>query len=255
VVGSSRTNPLSNPRWKRVLLKIGGTALAGAAPQNVDPKIIMLIAREVQVACHHGVEVAIVVGGRNIFCGDNWVASTGTDRASTYPIGMMASVMNSVLLQASLEKIGVETRVQTALTIQEVAEPYVRRRAIRHLEKGRVVIFGGIGAGIGNPLFTTDTAAALRASEINADVVLKGIVGDDEYGCPPRGNSNTPFEHISFRELAARGFSRMDMTAVTCCEENNIPVVIFNMLEPGNISRAICGDQIGTLVDQSGRIT
>jgi uridylate kinase len=165
VVGSSRTNPLSNPRWKRVLLKIGGTALAGAAPQNVDPKIIMLIAREVQVACHHGVEVAIVVGGRNIFCGDNWVASTGTDRASTYPIGMMASVMNSVLLQASLEKIGVETRVQTALTIQEVAEPYVRRRAIRHLEKGRVVIFGGIGAGIGNPLFTTDTAAALRASE------------------------------------------------------------------------------------------
>ncbi|RLM64736.1 hypothetical protein C2845_PM16G06720 [Panicum miliaceum] len=136
---------------------------------------------------------------------------------------MMASVMNSVLLQASLEKIGVETRVQTALMIQEVAEPYVRRRAIRHLEKGRVVIFGGIGAGIGNPLFTTDTAAALRASEINADVVLKGIVGDDEYGCPPRGNSNTPFEHISFRKLAARGFSRMDMTAVTCCEENNIP--------------------------------
>ncbi|KAF8715476.1 hypothetical protein HU200_027130 [Digitaria exilis] len=255
VVSSSRANPLSNPRWKRVLLKIGGTALAGEAPQNVDPKIIMLIAREVQVACHHGVEVAIVVGGRNIFCGDNWVAATGTDRASTYPIGMMASVMNSVLLQASLEKIGVETRVQSALMIQEVAEPYIRRRAIRHLEKGRVVIFGGIGAGIGNPLFTTDTAAALRASEINADVVLKGIVGDDEYGCPPRSNSNTPFEHISFRELAARGFSRMDMTAVTCCEENNIPVVIFNMLEPGNISRAICGDQIGTLVDQSGRIT
>ncbi|CAN6241882.1 unnamed protein product [Urochloa humidicola] len=255
VVGSARANPLANPRWKRVLLKIGGTALAGAAPQNVDPKIIMLIAREVQVACHHGVEVAIVVGGRNIFCGDNWVAATGTDRASTYPIGMMASVMNSALLQASLEKIGVETRVQTALMIQEVAEPYVRRRAIRHLEKGRVVIFGGIGAGIGNPLFTTDTAAALRASEINADVVLKGIVGDDEYGCPPRSNSNAPFEHISFREFAARGFSRMDMTAVTCCEENNIPVVIFNMLEPGNISRAICGDQIGTLVDQSGRIT
>lgn len=254
-VGSSRTNPLSNPRWKRVLLKIGGTALCGAAHQNVDPKVIMLIAREVQVACHHGVEVAIVVGGRNIFCGDNWVAATGTDRASTYPIGMMASVMNSVLLQASLEKIGVETRVQTALMMQEVAEPYIRRRAIRHLEKGRVVIFGGIGVGIGNPLFTTDTAAALRASEINADVVLKGIVGDDEYGCPPRSNSNASFEHISFRELAARGITKMDMTAVTCCEENNIPVVIFNMLEPGNISRAICGDQIGTLVDQSGRIT
>uniref|UniRef100_A0A0E0DDN5 UMP kinase n=1 Tax=Oryza meridionalis TaxID=40149 RepID=A0A0E0DDN5_9ORYZ len=247
--GSSRLAPPSNPKWKRVLLKIGGTALAGAPPQNVDPKVIMLIAREVQVACRHGVEVSIVVGGRNIFCGDTWVSATGTDRASTYSIGhadaalvpnspfdscmmfciliftmdipymylmntrigssssstcvslnfvrMMASVMNAVLLQASLEKIGVETRVQTALMMQEVAEPYIRRRAIRHLEKGRVVIFAGIGAGIGNPLFTTDTAAALRASEI----------------------------------------------------------VIFNMLEPGNISKAICGDQVGTLVDQSGRIT
>uniref|UniRef100_A0A0D9W4J9 UMP kinase n=1 Tax=Leersia perrieri TaxID=77586 RepID=A0A0D9W4J9_9ORYZ len=195
--GGSKLAPLPSPKWKRVLLKIGGTALAGAAPQNVDPKVIMLIAREVQVACRHGVEVSIVVGGRNIFCGDTWVSATGTDRASTYPIGMMASVMNAVLLQASLEKIGVETRVQTALTMQEVAEPYIRRRAIRHLEKGRVVIFAGIGAGIGNPLFTTDTAAALRASEI----------------------------------------------------------VIFNMLEPGNISKAICGDQVGTLVDQSGRIT
>ncbi|XP_062225549.1 uncharacterized protein LOC133924152 isoform X2 [Phragmites australis] len=165
VVSGSRATPLSNPRWKRVLLKIGGTALSGAAHQNVDPKVIMLIAREVQVACHHGVQVAIVLGGRNIFCSDNWVAATGTDRASTHPIGMMASVINSVLLQASLEKIGVETRVQTALMMQEVAEPYIRRRAIRHLEKGRVVIFGGIGVGIGNPLFTTDTAAALRASE------------------------------------------------------------------------------------------
>ncbi|XP_062184566.1 uncharacterized protein LOC133888370 isoform X2 [Phragmites australis] len=172
VAGGSRATPLSNPKWKRVLLKIGGTALAGAAPQNVDPKVIMLIAREVQVACHRGVEVAIVVGGRNIFCGEDWVAATGTDRASTYPVGMMASVMNSVLLQASLEKIGVETRVQTALTMQEVAEPYVRRRAISHLEKGRVVIFGGIGVGIGNPLFTTDTAAALRASEIALILLL-----------------------------------------------------------------------------------
>ncbi|XP_047064370.1 uncharacterized protein LOC124672140 [Lolium rigidum] len=251
----SRSTPPPNPKWKRVLLKIGGTALAGEAPHNVDPKVIMLIAREVQVACRHGIEVAIVIGGRNVFCSDTWVAATGTDRASTHPIGMMAAVMNAVLLQASLEKIGVDTRVQTALMMQEVAEPYIRRRAIRHLEKGRVVIFGGIGAGIGNPLFTTDTAAALRASEINADVVLKGVAGDAEYGCPPRSNSSALFEHISFRELAARGTSKMDMTAVTCCEENNIPVVIFNILEPGNISKAICGDQVGTLVDQSGRIT
>lgn len=255
MVPCSRSTPPPNPKWKRVLLKIGGTALAGEAPHNVDPKVIMLIAREVQVACRHGIEVAIVIGGRNVFCSDTWVAATGTDRASTHPIGMMAAVMNAVLLQASLEKIGVDTRVQTALMMQEVAEPYIRRRAIRHLEKGRVVIFGGIGAGIGNPLFTTDTAAALRASEINADVVLKGVAGDAEYGCAPRSNSSPLFEHISFRELAARGTSKMDMTAVTCCEENNIPVVIFNILEPGNISKAICGDQVGTLVDQSGRIT
>ncbi|XP_044966425.1 uncharacterized protein LOC123426630 isoform X2 [Hordeum vulgare subsp. vulgare] len=252
---NKRSTPLSNPKWKRVLLKIGGTALAGEAPHNVDPKVIMLIAREVQVACRHGVEVAILMGGRNVFCTDSWVAATGTDRASTHLIGMMAAVMNAVLLQASLEKIGVETRVQTALMMQEVAEPYIRRRAIRHLEKGRVVIFGGTGAGTGNPLLTTDTAAALRASEINADVVLKGVIGDDEYGCPPRSNGSAPFEHISFRELAARGTSKMDMTSITCCEENNIPVVIFNMLEPGNMSRAICGDQVGTLVDQSGRMT
>uniref|UniRef100_A0ACD5UAL6 Uncharacterized protein n=1 Tax=Avena sativa TaxID=4498 RepID=A0ACD5UAL6_AVESA len=255
MVPCSRVTPFSNPKWKRVLLKIGGTALAGETPHNVDPKVIMLIAREVQVACRHGVQVSIVMGGRNVFCADSWVAATGTDRASTHPIGMMAAVMNAVLLQASLEKIGVDTRVQTALMMQEIAEPYIRRRAIRHLEKARVVIFGGIGAGIGNPLFTTDTAAALRASEINADVVLKGVAGDDEYGCPPRSNSNATFEHISFRELAARGTSKMDMTAITCCEENNIPVVIFNMLEPGNISRAICGDQVGILVDQSGRMT
>nr|BAK01136.1 predicted protein [Hordeum vulgare subsp. vulgare] len=223
MVPFSRSTPLSNPKWKRVLLKIGGTALAGEAPHNVDPKVIMLIAREVQVACRHGVEVAILMGGRNVFCTDSWVAATGTDRASTHLIGMMAAVMNAVLLQASLEKIGVETRVQTALMMQEVAEPYIRRRAIRHLEKGRVVIFGGTGAGTGNPLLTTDTAAALRASEINADVVLKGVIGDDEYGCPPRSNGSAPFEHISFRELAARGTSKMDMTSITCCEENNIP--------------------------------
>ncbi|XP_020571437.1 uncharacterized protein LOC110018458 isoform X2 [Phalaenopsis equestris] len=156
---------LSNPRWKRAVLKISSAVLAGTGPQNVDPKVMMLIAKEVAMASRVGVEVAIVVGGRNFFCGDTWVEVTGIDRSTTYQISMMASVMNAILLQASFEKIGVETRVQTAFMMQEVAEPYIRRRAIRHLEKGRIVIFGGIGVGTGNPLFTTDTAAALRASE------------------------------------------------------------------------------------------
>ncbi|XVE61563.1 hypothetical protein DITRI_Ditri06bG0050600 [Diplodiscus trichospermus] len=154
-----------SPKWRRVVFKISGAALACTGPPNIDPKVAMLIAREVSIACRLGVEVAIVVGGRNFFCGDSWVTATGLDRSTAYQIGMMASVMNSILLQSSLEKIGVQTRVQTAFSVQEVAEPYSRQRAIRHLEKGRVVIFGGIGAGTGNPLFSTDTAAALRASE------------------------------------------------------------------------------------------
>ncbi|XP_008813118.1 uncharacterized protein LOC103723839 [Phoenix dactylifera] len=252
---NSKMKSLTNPRWKRVVLKISGAALVGAGPQNVDAKVTMLIAREIAMASRVGVEVAVVVGGRNFFSSDSWIAATGIDRATTYQISMMASVMNAILLQASLEKIGVETRVQTALMMQEIAEPYIRRRAIRHLEKGRVVIFGGIGAGTGNPLFSNDTAAALRASEINADVVLKGTTADDVYDCNSRNSNNVAFEHISFRELVSRGFTAMDMTAITFCEENNIPVVLFNLLEPGNISSALCGDQVGTLVDQTGGIS
>ncbi|KAL0905442.1 hypothetical protein M5K25_023862 [Dendrobium thyrsiflorum] len=245
---------LPNPRWKRAVLKISGAALAGTGPQNVDPKVMMLIAREVAMASRVGVEVAIVVGCRNFFCGDAWLASTDTDRTTAYQIGMMASTMNALLLQASFEKIGVESRVQTAFMMQEIADLYIRRRAIRHLEKGRIVIFGGIGTGSGNSLFSTDTAAALRASEINADAVLKGTTSDGAYICHSRNESST-FEHISFRDLATRGFTSMDMTAISFCEESNIPVVLFNLLEPGNISRALCGDQVGTLIDQSGRIS
>lgn len=158
-------------------------------------------------------------------------------------------MMNAILLQASLEKLGIETRVQTSLTMKDATEPYTRERAIRHLEKGRVVIFGGIGTLMGNQFFTTDTTAALKASEINADVLLKGITGDSLYGCPPASDSDEEFEHISYKELEARGVSKMDATAVTFCEENTIPVVLFNMLEPGNISRALCGNKVGTLVD------
>lgn len=250
---SLKSKSTTNPRWRRVVFKISGAALAGTGSHNIDPKVAMLIAREVSVACRVGVEVAIVVGGRNFFCGDTWVTATGLDRCTAYQIGMMATVMNSILLQSALEKMGVQTRVQTAYSMPEVAEPYSRQRAIRHLEKGRVVIFGGIGAGTGNPLFSTDTAAALRASEIHADAILKGTNVDGVYDCDSR-NNNVTFEHISFRELPSRVAFPMDMMAVTFCEENGIPVVIFNLHEPGNISRALCGEQVGTLVDQTGRV-
>ncbi|XP_052173342.1 uridylate kinase PUMPKIN, chloroplastic [Diospyros lotus] len=253
-ITNMKSKSLTNPRWRRVVFKISGAALAGSGPHNIDPKVAMLIAREVSTACRLGVEVAIVVGGRNFFCGDTWVTATGLDRCTAYQIGMMATVMNSILLQSALEKMGIQTRVQTAFAMPEVGEPYSRQRAIRHLEKGRVVIFGGIGAGTGNPLFSTDTAAALRASEIHADAVLKGTNVDGIYLCDSRSN-NVIFEHISFRELASRGTSPMDTMAVSFCEENGIPVLVFNLHEPGNISRALCGEQVGTLIDQTGRVS
>ncbi|KAG6403801.1 hypothetical protein SASPL_136033 [Salvia splendens] len=276
-INSMKLKPSNNLRWRRVVLKISGAALAGSAPNNIEPKVAMLIATEVSIACHVGVQVAIVVGGRNFFCGDAWVEQTGLDRCTAYQIGfaeavygsylssftdptmastirMMATVMNSVLLQSALEKLGVQTRVQSAFSMPEVAEPYSRQRAIRHLEKGRVVIFGGIGSGTGNPLFSTDTAAALRASEIHADAVLKGTNMEGVYVCDARNNSIAA-EHISFRELASRGAFPMDMMAVTFCEENGIPVGIFNLHEPGNISRALCGERVGTLIDQTGPVT
>ncbi|MBA0702556.1 hypothetical protein Goari_022316, partial [Gossypium aridum] len=252
-VGQMITMKSKSPKWRRVVFKISGAALACTGPPNIDPKVAMLIAREVAIACRLGVEVAIVVGGRNFFCGDTWVAATGLDRSTAYQIGMMASVMNSILLQSLLEKMGVQARVQTAFSVQE-AEPYSRVRAIRHLEKGRVVIFGGIGAGTGNPLFSTDTAAALRASEIHAEAVVKGTNVDGVYDCHSQDN-NATFEHISFRDLVSRGATTMDMMSLTFCEENGIPVVVFNLLQPGNISKALCGDQVGTLIDQTGRIS
>ncbi|PQM42349.1 uncharacterized protein Pyn_18722 [Prunus yedoensis var. nudiflora] len=216
-------------KWRRVVFKISGAALAGTAPNNVDSKLAMLIAREVALACHNGVEVAIVVGGRNFFCGDAWVTATGLDRSTAYQIGMMATVMNSVLLQSALEKMGVQTRVQTAFSMQEVAEPYSRQRAIRHLEKGRVVIFAGIGAGTGNPLFSRHSSST------------------SSFGDSCRGSTQG--------DVVTRGATSMDSMALTFCEENRIPVVVFNLLEPGNISKALCGEQVGTLIDQAGRIS
>ncbi|XP_059628406.1 uridylate kinase PUMPKIN, chloroplastic-like isoform X2 [Cornus florida] len=255
VIRQSKSKSKSMPalKWRRVVFKISGVALSRNS-QSVDPKVALQIAREIATACRVGVEVAIVVGGRNFFCGDSWVSATGLDRPTAYQIGMMATVMNSVLLQSALEKLGFQTRVQSAFPMPEVAEPYNRLRAIRHLEKGRIVIFGGIGAGVGNPLFTTDTAAALRASEINADAVLKGTNVNGIYDCQSVDN-NAVLDHMSFREVVSRGITSMDMMAIQYCQENGIPVVVFNLLEPGNISRALCGDQVGTLIDQAGRIS
>lgn len=240
----------SSIRWKRVLLKVSGKSLMGDHTQNVDPEVISLIAREVASVTRLGIEVAIVVGGGNFFHGSAWVSSGSLDRASADHIGMMATVMNSIFLQASLENVGVQTRVQTAFKLAEIAEPYIRRRAIRHLEKGRVVIFG---AGIGNPYFTTDTAAALRAAEINAEVVLKATNFDGIFDSDPKINSGAILqEHISYRDAAAKGSAMIDITAITLCQENAIPVVLFNLNEPGNISKALSGERIGTLIDQTG---
>ncbi|XP_054789915.1 uncharacterized protein LOC129295417, partial [Prosopis cineraria] len=255
VLNNPKTKPASNLKWHRVLFKISGSALAGNC-QSIDPKVAMQIAGEVATACRLGVEVAIVVGGRNFFCGDSWVSATGLelDRPTAYQIGMMATVMNSILLHSALEKLGIQARIQSAISVPGIAEPYNRQRAIRHLEKGRVVLFGGVGAGAGNPLFTTDTAAALRASEVNADVMLKGTSVSGGHDCHT-GSENVAIDHIhvSFREVASRGITCIDVMALAFCEENGIPVVAFN-LQPGNVLRALSGDQIGTLIDQTGSI-
>ncbi|KAL8233508.1 hypothetical protein R6Q59_019608 [Mikania micrantha] len=233
----------TNVKWKRVVFKVSGTALAGSG-QTIDPKVALQIAKEVATASRCGVEVAIIIGGRNFFCGDSWVTATDLDRPTAYQIGMMATVMNSILLQSALEKLGIQTRVQSAFVMPEVAEPYNRLRAMRHLDKGRVVIFGGVGAGTGNPLFTTDTAAALRASEINADAVIKGTSVNGI--CD---SNNVTLDQLSFRDAISRVCASMDSMAIQFCEENAIPVVIFNLLKPGNVSKALTGKQVGTLIE------
>lgn len=233
-------------KWQRVLLKVSGEALAGDQTQNIDPKVTMSIAREVASVTRLGVEVAVVVGGGNIFRGSSCVGSSGLDRSAADHIGMLATVMNAIFLQATMESIGIPTRVQTAFRMSEVAEPYIRRRAIRHLEKGRVVIFA---AGTGNPFFTTDTAAALRCAEINAEVVLKATNVDGVYDEDPRHNPNARLLNtLTYHDVTSRDLSVMDMTAITLCQENNIPVVVFNLSKPGNISRAIKGESVGTLI-------
>eukprot|EP01018_Ginkgo_biloba_P010034 Gb_22058 [translate_table: standard] len=209
----------------------------------------MSIAREVASVAHLGVEVAIVVGGGNFFRGSTWAGCSGLDRASADHIGMLATVMNAIFLQATMESIGIPTRVQTAFRMSEVAEPYIRRRAIRHLEKGRVVIFA---AGTGNPFFTTDTAAALRCAEINAEVVLKATNVDGVYENDPNLDPDARLlDYVTYRDVTSKDLSVMDLTAITLCQENNIPIVVFNLSKPGNISRALRGERVGTLIGQA----
>jgi len=231
--------------YQRILLKLSGEALMGDLAYGTDPDILESVAEAVASVVKEGIELAIVVGGGNIFRGISG-ASSGMDRATADYVGMLATIMNAITLQDALEQKGIPTRVQTAIAMQEIAEPYIRRRAIRHLEKGRVVIFGG---GSGNPFFTTDTTAALRAAEINADVVFKATKVDGVYDCDPAKNpeakryNTLPYSYVLSHELAV-----MDSTAIALCKDNNIPIVVFNLFGDGNIKRAAMGETIGTTV-------
>ena len=234
--------------YRRVLLKLSGEALMGELAYGVDPTVVNSIAQEISEIVAKGVQVAIVVGGGNIFRGMIGAAA-GMDRATADYIGMIATVMNAMTLQDALEHIDVPTRVQTAITMQQVAEPYIRRRAIRHLEKGRVVVFG---AGSGNPFFTTDTTAALRAAEIGADVVFKATKVDGVYDSDPRKNPQAKrFESLTYSHVLTHDLKVMDSTAISLCKDNNIPIIVFDLSVPGNVRRAIMGESIGTIVGGS----
>lgn len=234
------------PKYSRILLKLSGESLMGIRNFGIDPKMLEQYAGEIKTITDIGVQVAIVIGGGNIYRGMN-EAETGIERAQGDYMGMLATVINGMALQAALEKAGVNTRLQSAIKMEQVAEPYIRRRAMRHLEKGRVVIFG---AGTGNPYFTTDTAGSLRAIEINADVILKGTRVDGIYTADPEKDPTaTRYEALSFSEVISKNLKVMDMTAFTLCQENNLPIIVFNMNEPGNLLNVVTGKPIGTLVN------
>ena len=233
------------PSCKRIMLKLSGEALAGQQGYGIDPDIIMGIAREIREVVDLGVQLAIVIGGGNIFRGLA-ASSAGMDRASADYMGMLATVMNSLALQDALEKAGVITRVQSAIEMQAIAEPYIRRRAVRHLEKGRVVIFG---AGTGNPFFTTDTAASLRAIEIGAEIILKATKVDGVYNADPAKDKNAvKYDQLSYLDVLKQGLEVMDSTATSLCMDNDLPILVFDLTTSGNIQRVVCGEQIGTVV-------
>ena len=233
------------PKFKRVLLKLSGESLMGDKSFGLDAHVIAQYAQDIKSLTELGVQVAIVIGGGNIYRGMN-EAETGIERAHGDYMGMLATVINGMALQAGLEKIGVYTRLQSAIKMEQIAEPYIRRRAIRHVEKGRVVIFG---AGTGNPYFTTDTAGVLRAIEIKADVILKGTRVDGVYSSDPEVDPKaTKFSKVTFAECISQNLRVMDMTACTLCMENNLPIVVFDMNKPGNLRRVVTGEKVGTLI-------
>lgn len=236
---------MAAPVYKRVLLKLSGEALMGKQAFGVDPQVAGTIAREVREVHRLGVEVAIVIGGGNIFRGLSATAQ-GMERVSGDLMGMLATVINAIALQDALEKVGVFTRVLSAIEMREVAEPFIRRRAIRHLEKRRVVIFA---AGIGNPYFSTDTAAALRAMEVKAEVILKATKVDGIFDADPmKVKDASMFNQISYIDVIGKGLKVMDATAISLCMENHMPIVVFNLGHSGNIKRAVLGEKIGTVV-------
>jgi uridylate kinase len=233
-------------KYKRILLKLSGESLMGEKQFGIDPDRISLYANQIQEIAAAGVEVAIVIGGGNIFRGIQ-AAEGGMDRVQGDYMGMLATVINSMALQSALEAIGVQTRLQSAIKMEQICEPFIRRRAVRHLEKGRVVIFG---AGTGNPYFTTDTAATLRAVEIEADVILKGTRVDGIYTADPEKDPTaTKYTTVTFNEVYQKNLNVMDMTAFTLCKDNKLPIIVFNMDKPGNLKLIMQGESVGTLVE------
>jgi uridylate kinase len=238
----------AQPKYKRVLLKLSGEALQGGDRRNISPEVVKDIALQIKEVRELGVQVAIVMGGGNIFRGLSG-SEHGIDRTTGDYMGMLATVINGLALQDALEKIGVHTRVQTAIEMHEVAEPFIRRRAMRHLEKGRVVVFV---AGTGNPYFSTDTTAALRANEISADVILKATKVDGVYDSDPKKNPTAKrFEKLSFMDALKNRLQVMDTTAFSLCMDNSMPIVVFDLFKNGNIKRVVLGEKVGTLVTDS----
>jgi uridylate kinase len=236
---------MDRPAYRRVLLKLSGEALMGKSSFAIDPEVVDAIAGEIRDVAVLGVQLGVVIGGGNIVRGVE-AGARGMDRTSADYMGMLATVINSLALQGALEHLNVATRVQTAIEMKAVAEPFIQRRAIRHMEKGRVVIFA---AGTGNPYFTTDTAATLRAVEIRADIIIKATKVDGVYDCDPVRNANAiKYEKITYTDVLTRNLKVMDATAISLCRDNGLPLVVFNLQTPGNIKRVICGEAVGTVV-------
>lgn len=238
----------AQPRYKRILLKLSGEALMGDGKYGISPKTLTTIAQDVKDCVDLGIQVALTIGGGNIFRGVSG-ATEGMDRSSADYMGMLATVINAMALQDAMEKFGIPTRVQSAIEMHQVAEPYIRRRAIRHLEKGRVVIFA---AGTGNPYFTTDTAASLRAMEIHAEVLLKATKVDGVYDDDPKKNPLAKkFQQLGYIDVLKRNLKVMDSTAISLCMDNDLPIVVFDLTERGNVRRVVMGEEIGTIVSRA----